>query len=206
MQHVNLYQGQFRPQRDPTDALHLALALLLVVLLCLVASGYQVWQTRQAQQRLAQARSEQENAQASLDELRAELERAHEADSGASAELERLRREYDAKQRLLAYLDDGPLAEEAGFSGYMKGLAERVVDGVWLRRIHLDQGGQRIRFDGHAQKAEQIPAFMASLGRVQAYTGHTFRTLQVQRAPDGQATAFVLASNRIDAEPKGDKR
>jgi Tfp pilus assembly protein PilN len=201
MQHVNLYQDQFRARRDPTDALHLSLALLAIVLLCLAVSGYQAWQARQAQQRLAEARTEQEAAQQRLDELRGELERAREADSGASQEIERVRREFDAKKRLLRLLEEGPLADEAGFSRYLTGLAEHVVDGVWLRRIQLDQSGRRIRLDGHARKPERIPAFMASLGRVKPYKGRTFRTLRVER--DAEATAFVLASNRIEDDQDG---
>ncbi|PSQ90965.1 MAG: hypothetical protein BRD57_05575 [Proteobacteria bacterium SW_6_67_9] len=204
MQHVNLYQGRFRPQRDATDALHLAFALLAIVLLCLAVSGYQAWQARQAQQRLAEALTAQEAAQQRLDELRGALERAREADSGASQQIERVRREYEAKQRLLRFLAEGPLADEAGFSGHLSGLAEHIVDGVWLRRIQLEQGGRRIRLDGHAQKPEQIPAFMAALGRAAPFKGRTFRTLRVER--DDEATAFVLASNRVDDDKSGAKQ
>ncbi len=205
MQHVNLYQGEFRPRRDPTDALHLALALLVVVVLLLLISGYQAWQAQRAQQRLSQARAQQQAAQTRTDELRTALQQARQSDSGAQTEGEQLRREYAAKQRLLGFLDDGPLAADAGFSGHLQGLAERVVDGVWLERIQLAQGGRRIRLDGHARQPDQIPAFMASLGRAAAYSGRKFRTLRVERGDDGEAVAFVLASDRVATEDGGER-
>lgn len=205
MQHVNLYQRQFRPHRDPTDAFHLALALVLVLLALVVFSGYQAWQARQAQQRLADERAEQQSVQQRMDALRSELQSAQASDTDASQQLEQLRREYEAKQRLLQFLDQGPLADEAGFAGHLAGLAERIVDGVWLERIQVKQGGGRIRLDGHALEAPQIPAFIASLGRAPVYAGRTFRTLRVQRQKDdGGPVAFVLASNRVDLAQQED--
>ncbi len=202
MQHVNLYQGEFRSRRDPTDALHLALALLGVVVLLSAASGYQAWQAQQAQQRLGEARAERQALHKRMDQLRAQLQETQDTGSAAADKRAALRSEYEAKQRLLRFLDQGPLADEAGFSGHLTGLAERVVDGVWLERIRLDAGGSRIRLDGHARKPRQIPALMASLGRAPAYSGRTFRTLRVQREQDSGAIAFVLASSRV--EPDGE--
>jgi len=203
MQHVNLYQGEFRPRRDPTDALHLALALLAIVVVLLAVSGYQAWQVRAAEQRLSDARAQQQTVQARMDELRAELQQAQASDSDTAGEIEQLRLELQAKQRLLRFLEQGPLAEQAGFSRHLEGLAQRVVDGVWLQRIRLERGGSRIRVDGHAQKPSQIPEFMASLGRAPAYSGRKFRTLRVQREQDGGSVAFVLASDRVDLEDEG---
>jgi hypothetical protein len=202
MQRVNLYQAQFRPRRDPTDAAHLAAGLLILVLALVAVSAYQVWRLEAARDEVAAAERAQQAAQQRLDALRQELTAATGDDEQTKQRLERLRSELAAKRELLTFLESGPLAGDAGFSQYLEGLAERVVDGVWLERIQLGQNAKRIRLDGHAQRPAQVPSFMAALGRAKAYAGRTFRTLRLNRPEDNAdgAINFLLASQRVDKE------
>jgi MSHA biogenesis protein MshI len=202
MQRVNLYQDHFRPRRDPSDAAHLAAALLVLVLALVAVSAYQAWRLETARDGVAAAEREQEAAQQRLDKLRGELEAATGDDEQTQQRVERLRNELAAKRELLTFLESGPLASDAGFSQYLEGLAERVVDGVWLERIQLAQNAKRIRLDGHALRPAQVPDFMAALGQAEAYEGRTFRTLQLKRSKDDAdgAIEFLLASQRVDEE------
>lgn len=198
MQHVNFYQEAFRPHSDPTDAAHLARWLLLVAIGLALVSGAIAWRADLAAERLAAAEARRDQASARLADLRARLEslRADAGDGGD--QVARLRAELAAKQRLLDYLRSGPLAERDGFSGHLRDLARRVVDGVWLERITLAEGGARMRLDGHATDPEQVPALMAALGEAEAYRGHRFRTLDLRRPEDAAwRIDFVLASDPV---------
>ncbi len=199
MQRVNLYQDQFRRRRDFTDAAHLAAGVVVLVLLLVAVSGYQVWRLQGARQALTQAERERDAAQQRLDDLRSELNAATGDEDRTQEEAKRLRSELAAKRELLTFLESGPLAEDAGFSSYLEGLAQRVVEGVWLQRIRLDGNGTRIRLDGHARQPKQVPAFMAALGKADAFQGRKFRTLKLERPKDDGADVidFVLASRRV---------
>ena len=199
MQRINLYQDQFRARRDPTDATHLALWLLLVVVALAALGGLLAWRAQVAEQRLADARAQRAAVTERVDGLRARLQSARDAAGTPDARLADLRAELAAKRRLLDYLRSGPLAERTGFSAHLRGLARRVVEGVWLERITLTRGGARLRIDGHASDPEQVPALMAALGEADAYSGHSFRTLDLRRPEEGgRRIDFVLATQPVD--------
>lgn len=201
MQRINLYQEEFRHRRDPTDAAHLALWLLLVVVALAAAGGFLGWRAQVAEGRLAAAEARQGDLTERLGALQAQLAQARGGDGDASQRLQRLRAELAAKERLLDYLESGPLARQEGFSPYLRGLARHVVDGLWLERIALDGNGSRIRLEGHALEAEQVPALVSALGEVRVYRGHRFRTLEIQRPEEttGQLD-FRLATDPAGPE------
>lgn len=206
MQRINLYQDQFRSRRDPTDAGHLALWLLLAVIVLAAISGALAWRARVAEQRLAEARAQQAAVSERLDGLRARLTAARDEAAAPQGRLSRLRAELEAKRRLLDYLDSGPLAERTGFSPYLRDLARHAVEGVWLERIVLADGGKRLRMDGHATSPERLPALMAGLGEAEAYSGHSFRTLDMRRPEEAsERLDFVLATEPVDVD-SGDGR
>lgn len=195
MQRVDLYQAQFRPSRDPTDARHMGVWLLLVVLVLGAVSGVLAWRGQAAQQRLADAQERRDQVQQRMTEVRSRLESARAERETPTGELERLRAELAAKRRLLDYLEEGPLAATPGFSAYLDGLARHVVSGLWLERVEIDAGGDGLRLDGHARAPKHVPAFVAALGGSDAFRGQRFRTVALERPEDDAGRiAFTLAS------------
>jgi len=198
MQHVNLYQEQFRRRRDPLDAHHLLLWLVVVAAGLALVSGGMAWRLQEDQARFDRLEGRKAAASDRLDELRTRLADARAA-AGPDAAVARLRAELAAKRRLLDYLRSGPLARRGGFSPYLRGLARRKIDGLWLKRIELDDGGSRLRLDGHAANPDRIPQLIDRLGQEDAYAGQVFRTLDIERPKDASGRVdFVLASRRLD--------
>ena len=195
MQRINLYQEEFRPRSDPTDAAHLAVWLLLAIVVLAVVSAGLAWRAQVAEQELAAAESRREAAEARLTALQRQLEAAREQQEEPHARVRQLRAELAAKNRLLQYLESGPLAERRGFSPLLDGLARRIVDGVWLRRIELTRGGVGLRLEGSATEPGQVPELMAALGEAEAFRGRSFRTLEMMRPAEADwRLDFVLAS------------
>ena len=201
MQRINLYQEQFRPRRDPTDAAHLGMWLLLAVLVLAGVTVLIQWRADAAEQRLAEAEQARTRAAQRLETLRDRLDEVRARAEAPEHRLAALRAELRAKQRLLEYLASGPLARRDGFSPYLRGLARHTVDGAWLERIVLANGGNRLRLDGHATGPQAVPALVAALGKAGAYQGHQFRTLRMQRAADANGRIeFVLASEPVEQD------
>lgn len=203
MQRINLYQARVKPQHDRFDTRRLALLLALLALGLAASGGFQAWQVRQAEAQLARVNAEREAASERVAQLQAKLEDEPSRD----ARIQRLRNELAAKRALLDYLEEGAFAERAGFSGYLDGLAEHIVEGVWLNRIVLAAGGDRLQLDGHALEPERVPALITALGQAPAYEGRNFRRLAIDR-PEGDdwRVDFVLASGPPEEKKRGARR
>lgn len=201
MQQINLYQDQFRIRREPWRARVLAAVLGLLLVVLAGVSAWLQYEAGQAEARLAAAEQRRDRAEQQVLALRSELEQI-EAGEAVQADLpSRLRAELAAKRRLMDYLEQGPLARRDGFSGHLQGLARRVVDDLWFDRIVLEQGGDRLRFEGHSLEAAHVPRMIAALGEEAVFAGHAFRSLVIERSEDADwRVDFLLASDLLDAE------
>ncbi len=200
MQRINLYQTQVRPRRDRFSTRGLGLLLVVLALGLAAISGVQAWRLRQAEAQLASVNAERETASQRVTQLQAKLE----DEPGRDARTQRLRNELAAKRALLDYLEEGTFAERAGFSGYLDGLADHVVDGVWLDRIELAAGGDRLQLDGHAIEPQRVPALIEALGQASAYEGRNFRRLAIDRPDDADwRVDFVLTSGPSEDGQRG---
>lgn len=202
MQQINLYQEQFHERRDPLDARHLATGLLLLLVALAAWSGWLYHRADTTSTRLALAEQRRDRVEQQVLALRAQVERSQDQQAGTDDEAVRLRRELAAKRRMLDYLETGPMARRGGFSAHLAGLARRVVDDLWFDRIVYQHGGEKLRFEGHALKAADVPRMIAALGEEPVYAGHAFRSLVIERPEEADwRVDFVLAS---DAPENGD--
>lgn len=200
MQQINLYQEQFRVRRDRLDARHLGAWLLLLVIALGAGSVWLYQRAGAVAERAVAAERERDRLEREVLALRARIEQRQVAASGAVDEATRLRRELAAKRRVLEYLESGPIARRDGFSAHLEGLARRVVEDLWFDRIVLELGGRKLRFEGHALRAEGVPRMIAALGEEAAYVGHAFRSLVIERPADADwRVDFVLSSDAPDA-------
>lgn len=204
MQQINLYQEQFRRRRDPFGARMLAGAMAAVLLLLV---GISIWMQSRAEEaaaRLERVEQQRDRVERRVLEARSRLDRLESEDAAAASEPQRLRRELAAKRRLMEYLQDGPLSRRDGFSSHLDGLARRVVDKVWFDRIRFERGGERLRLEGHALEAADVPRMIAALGEESAYAGHAFRSLIIERPEDAEwQVDFRLASSASDDGRQG---
>lgn len=196
MQRINLYQEQFRPRRDPFDARRLGLALLLLAIALAAASAWLQYRADEMTERAVRYERERDRLEQRVLALRAQLEERRDEVTEGNDRLARLRRELAAKQRVLDYLETGPMARRDGFSTQLNGLARRVIDGLWFDRIVFEQGGRKLRLEGHSLQAEGVPRMLAALAEEEVYAGHAFRSLVIERPADADwRVDFVLASD-----------
>lgn len=201
MQQINLYQEQFRIRRDPFDARHLGVGFLLLVLALAGASAWLQQQADEVAVRAAALERERDRLEQQVLAMRAQLEEHRDEAVDGDDRVTRLRRELAAKQRVLEYLESGPMAQRDGFSAHLAGLSRRVIDDLWFDRVVFEQGGRKLRFEGHSLQADGVPRMIAALAEEEVYAGHVFRTLIIERSEEANRRVdFVLASD----VPSGD--
>lgn len=197
MQRINLYQDHLKRRTDAFATRRLALMLVLMGVVLIAISGFQHWRAGAVEARAEAAATERESVRERLDALQARM--ADQPDE--SERRQRLREELAAKRALLDYLSNGPFGAGAGFSGVLDGLAQQVVEGVWLTRLELAGGGARMRIEGHALDPQHVPALIGALGEAPAFAGRNFRRLAIERPEeDDWRLNFVLASGPGQAD------
>lgn len=178
-QQINLYQPSGRRERRPLSAAAMALSLVAVVLGLGLISALMAWGTAR-QERALEAR---ETERAQLLQRVAEAERTFPApreDAGLAAEVLRLERELAAKRSFLEEFDPAQLGGGEGFASVLRGLAQRPVQGLWLRELHL-WGDGRLALHGSATDPRLVPQFVQGLGEEPVFHGQEFRSLRLQR-------------------------
>lgn len=199
MQHVNLYQMQFQKRRDPLSARNLLLVLIAAGLMLVAASLWLHSRQQPLDAQVAALGAQRAAAERDLLEVQARLEaaRASAQDDGRVAALQA---DLAARQRVLELLGSGSdTVRDRGFSSYLDGLAQTVVDRLWLSVIRIDQGGDSLRLAGHSLDPQQVPALISALGDAEAYRGHVFRTVELQRSEvDAARIDFVLSSRAAE--------
>lgn len=201
MQQINLYQEQFRTRRDPLDARHMGIMLVLLVVALGAVSVWLQQRAGELAERAAAVERERDRLEQQVLAMSARLEERRGEAAAGDDRLVRLRRELAAKQRVLEYLESGPMARRDGFSTHLAGLARRVIDGLWFDRIVFEHGGGKLRFEGHSLQPDGVPRMIEALAAEEVYAGHAFRSLVIERTGEGgdRRVDFVLASDRPDS-------
>ncbi len=194
MQYINLYQDQFKPQRQ-VPWLQLVVGLLLV-LAVLMAGAWWLQQRDMQQTKIALQRAESQNEQVmqTLEVLQKRVA-AQGADAALTQQLSLLRRQLQAREPLRDVLEQA-VARESLLPEVMSALAQQRFDGLWLTNIIVTDGGAQLQLSGVATTAERIPLFVDTLGSLAVFRGRHFAQLQLQRRDD-ELFSFVLATAMV---------
>lgn len=197
VQDINFYRV---PQRTLLDyLLELRVLLALTALLLLAVLMERVWSAqvlRDSQRELAAATAARDTAQARLNTLQAERGMLQQQ-SGSDTELQALR-------AVAAQLRDARQFYR-GFSVRGNDLAGAHLPGIWLTRIHLENGREPLLvLEGRATAASLLPRYIAALS--QSEHQHAAALYQLTLAQgDADAVSFTL-SNRPQAAARSGAR
>ncbi len=198
-QQINLYLDEFRRRTDPLDAKHIGIGVIILLAILAAVSAGLVWQAREVEARVAELERERDTAQAELNRRQGRLQ-SLQAEQDDDEELRRLRAELAAKQRLVDYLESERFGTRGGFSNYLEALARNRVEDLWLQRVELRAGGNRLRVAGHALEPRTVPAFLTGLADQESFSGYSFRTMRIDRTEEGDRLDFLLASDRGEGD------
>lgn len=202
MQQINLYRAEFRPNREPLRAIHMAagLALFLVLLFCVAI--YSHVQNANLTEQIAQEKKSFEAAQLELQKLSL-LQPKNQA---AQLELEKQRLEYerDRRKQILSVISRQDFGNAEGFSGQLQSMARQSLDTVAVDAFSLQKGGTYLELSGKTSKADQVPLYIQRLRTEPAFARVGFGVLTVERKMPGTSFLdFNLANpEMLDKEKK----
>ncbi len=202
MQNLNLYQVVSKRRTGPRPV-QMWLGLGIVLLLCAVHAGWQLWQLQQSTQRLQAMLAQAERQEVQLEAVRSQFVEP-QLDTRLPEELSARERDNRELQRLIAHLQLLSSQRNAGFVAPLTALtAQHPPSGLWLSDISLREGGRHIRLQGHSQDQELLPQYLQRLGQSPVFSGRDFARFDVQRGDD-QLLHFDLSSQQKDQEDAGE--
>lgn len=200
LQQINLYQPLFRKQRK-LFSFPFALQTLSIFILALsVIYGFNLNQLSGLEQKLAANNELNKQRLTQLERLSKDLNQFQ--GSNKKTRLDQLKQELQAEGFLLSVLGDVYASHSKGFAAYLEGFSRRVVDGLWISRFDMLNGGRAVKLVGGALKPDAVPRFIENLKQEKALRGTNFQVLEIDR-PDKKKkwVNFSLASEKFDDTP-----
>ncbi len=195
-----------RARRDGFGIASLARIAMVMLLFAGALFGFGSFRLHQERAGLAGIEAQRESLERELEAERArQAARASRADP--KAEVEGLRALRDARLSMLRDLKRGSSDSSAPFSGLLLGLARQDLEGVWLERIVLSDGGDAVALEGRTLRGEDVPRFLRRLGDEPGFADRRFRTLAIERTSDGMpGLAFRIGTRDPSDADGGDDR
>lgn len=196
-QDVNLYQPLLRAARSPLDTRTLLkLWLLFVAALALVyAAG--LWTEARTAGELRRLRADTRLVDRRLRTLESDA-RAHRPSPLLEAAVARARRKLAARRAALAILKGHRYGNRRGFSSILVDLGRAIVPGLWLTRIDVRRGGERLLLAGRTSRPVSVPRYIARLLPLLRHSGDPaprFHVLVLRRVrANADLFRFVVAT------------
>ena len=194
-QQVNLYQSQFRPEKERMTLAHCLVILLLVTVIFGGLSWLKVDQLKQIEQQVADQENQHQTMLVQLSKLAA-TRNEHQQTAVKEIDITVKEEELKARRELLDTLTGGKLGSTEGFSDYLLALSRQHVSGAWITGLSVQQGGMKLAIAGSSLKPELAPVYLQNLSKEKIFAGKTFGAMELSRqdkvSEEGEQTALDL--------------
>lgn len=204
-QQINLFQPIFRKERKILSFVALVEMCAIMVMALGGIYGYGLWSNSGLNREIG-------NLKKLHDERIRMLERVsrraaeHQETADTQSQIKRLEAELAAENYVVSLLGKDKFAGALGFSGYLEIFSRRVVQGMWLSRFSVSDGGEHMLIKGGALSADLLPQFLQGLSDEPSLAGMEFTVLHMVREPSGSGwIEFVLSSKELETSPVPDR-
>jgi hypothetical protein len=199
-QQINLYDPILRQPRPMFSATASAQGLGLVFLGMVLFQLYAQWQVSSLAANVEELRDASALAAKRYETLQASSPRKT-PDPELDGRIAALTEEVGRASKLADALGAGAFGNATGMSGYLVGLARQRIEGLWLTRIDIREGGNAINLSGRGASAEQVPQYLQRLSGEPAFKGRIFGGLALRKEEVG--ISFQLGSGALVTEAAG---
>ncbi|MEX2353014.1 MAG: PilN domain-containing protein [Gammaproteobacteria bacterium] len=179
-QQINLYQPIFRRQKKVFSAVTM---LQICALFVVVFTGIYVY----GEMKLQPLRTQLANLDRDLRQQNAEMAKLEGRQTGESGsrllenEVTRLTNELARHQRVQTMLSSRAMGNTRGLSGYFEAFARQHVQGLWLTKITVTDGGRNLGLNGKTLSSELVPVYINRLTGEQLLNGTAFNVMELSR-------------------------
>ena len=181
MQQINLYQPMFRREKKPFSAKTMLMMTLFFIAVFAAIYSYSLHQLGTLEVTLS-------NLDKGTTELRTQLEKltkqfpAKAKSKLLAAEIARLNGELEKRQEVKTALGQHSIENKRVFSKLLESLARKHVQGTWLTKVSIQDGGEALGFEGKTYSSELVPVYIQQLSEETSFSGLAFNVLELQRS------------------------
>ena len=180
LQQVNLYQDELKTKALSYSSKLLAQISIILVVVFSVVTGFSYYQLQQHEITLMQQQLKQKTAMAELQKIQQELA-LRKKDMNLAKRLKEKTAELSNKQKVLNILSRDEFGNTKGFIEHVSGLARQRIEGLWLTKIRIANGGTDVALHGTTLKADLVPKYLQRLSSEKIFTGTEFESLSMTR-------------------------
>jgi Tfp pilus assembly protein PilN len=203
-QQINLFNPIFLKQKKYFAAVTMVQALGVILLGCLLLTGYAELQVKSRTQQAADSTALLAKTKAQLITVSTQFA-PRQSNPALDVEIKKTESSVQSLQRVFDALQSGEFGDTRGYSSYFRSFARQIVDGLWLTGVHINGAGNQIDLKGRTLHAELVPEYLRRLGREADMKSKTFSTLDMQvpmvdapADPDGKVSKPPVPANYIE--------
>lgn len=183
-QQINLYQAEFH-HKNNLRRLYIGSAIGFVIALLIATNVLQQFSIHQLSNELKQ-KQDLLNSRKQIHQALETRVQPKKQDPALLAQLENLHKANQSRLRALNFLSGKESGNMVGFSFLLESLGRQRdnIEGVWLKKIHFDDGGFNLRLDGNSFSAELLPQLVQTLGKEEILRGHEFKHVKITRSTE----------------------
>ncbi len=180
-QQINLYQSVFRKQKKPFAAGTMLGLTLFFVLVFASIYGYSLQKLEKVEASVSSIDASTKKLSAQIDSMIKKFPTKAKSKL-LTLEIARLNRELAQRQQIKNALSKHSLENKRVFSALLESLARKHVEGTWLTRVSIDDGGDSLGFEGKTFSSDLVPFYIQQLSEEKSFTGLSFNVLELNRS------------------------
>lgn len=196
-QTVNLYCDELKSKKLNYSALLLVQLSLFIFVVLLVITGFSSFQLDQQQVKLNTIKNTQKLVMVDFKKLQAELSK-RKKDITLSQKIKDKTTELTNKQRVLRILSQDEFGNTKGFVEHVIGLARQRIDGLWLTKIRIENGGANIELSGVTSSPSLLPRYLQRLSAEKIFVGTEFKSLKMVRQNNNKQWLDFSLKSKVD--------
>lgn len=185
MKQINLYQAAFHPRRVVLPARELLAGAGLFLLGLILLAAWDAWQLAALHGEVVQLQRRAADLETRVKISTASRQVDPQLLAETTALEGRLRHLESARQAIAS----GALGSPTGYAAQFRALARSRVEGAWLTRIEIDEGGRALTLSGRALDGDASARLIAGLKREPLFAGLHFATLNLAPPKSDEADA-----------------
>ena len=188
MQQINLYQPMFRRQKKLFSAVTILQIWAFFLVVLGVIYSYGASQLTPLETELIKLERDIVTLQVQMTDFKKRYPKQLKSKL-LENEIARLEKELQERQIIQKMLAGRKFGNTEGFSGYLEAMARQHIDGTWLTKIVITNGGTALALEGKTTESELLPQYIQKLSAEGVLDGLAFNVMELKR-PDasGQDT------------------
>jgi len=179
-QQINLYQPIFRKQKKVFSAYTMLQISLFFIFVFAAITAYEMYHLKPMQEQLAKLDVDIAELETRLQKVKTKKQTDAKTKL-LKSEIARLTKELEEREQIQQALQDDAIGNSKGFSPYLEALARQHVNGTWLTRVVIKNGGAGLGLEGRTLSSELVPIYIQNLSKEEAMSGASFNVMELKR-------------------------